>query len=74
VIEGSGVRFPAPAICESLGQALLSHIASGHPAVMGTWWNNRTKIVRLVISAAMCACILPGKMRLCQCDFQYQGR
>jgi hypothetical protein len=60
MIDGSGVRFLAPAIRVSLGQALES--------------TSPRKIVRMVISAAMCACILPRKMRPCRCEFQYQGR
>ena len=34
------VLFPLLVMCRSVGQTLF-HTASAHPAVMGTWWNEK---------------------------------
>jgi hypothetical protein len=49
-----------------------SYTASGHPAVMGTWRNNKGKIVWLQMQKMRC--ILPRKMRPCGSESQFQGR
>ena len=40
----TAARVTLPAMCRGVGQASHNHAASVHPAVMGTWWNEKAAL------------------------------
>ena len=59
-----------PAICRGAGQA--SHIISVHPSLLGTWWDDKWRLV-IGISCRKCTEFSPQEMRPYEKEFQYHG-
>ena len=75
VAHGKINQFPSDHwslfMCRGVGQNLLYHMASVHPAVMGIWWNNNWKIVNGT-SFRKCTEFSPEEMIPYKIKFQYQ--
>ena len=58
---------------EILGKPFIYHAASVYLAVMGTWWNEKWKIVNGIFSCRKCTEFSQEEMILYKREFQYQG-